>query len=119
RRPAHCTALGKALLASLSDRQARSLLPPVLARLTPRTVTDVDAVIGSLQQVRRDGFARDAEEVSPGLHCFGAYVGVTRSGRRIAVSTSTSAQADATRSRALASAITQLARQIAVEVARS
>lgn len=118
RRPAHCTALGKALLASFSDRQARELLPPVLPRLTPRTVTDVDAVIGSLQQIRQDGFACDSEEVSKGLCCFGAYVGRTRSGRRIAVSTSTPAdRLDARRSRELGMAISRLARQIAVGVA--
>ena len=39
RLPAHCCALGKALLASLSDDALLAVLPDRLQAVTPRTVT--------------------------------------------------------------------------------
>ncbi|MEX2973491.1 IclR family transcriptional regulator [Streptomyces sp. C184] len=72
RLPAHSTALGKALLATHTDDQVRSLLPPVLARLTEHTRTDREQLIEELHTVRAQGYAVDREENTLGLCCFGA-----------------------------------------------
>ncbi|MGB6103832.1 MAG: IclR family transcriptional regulator [Pusillimonas sp.] len=88
RLPAHCCALGKALLASLADEQVLAVLPPKLEALTRHTITQPAKLIEELKEVRRTGIARDREEVAAGLHCFSAYVGQTAAGRRVAVSSS-------------------------------
>jgi DNA-binding IclR family transcriptional regulator len=90
RLPAHTCALGKALLASLDDAQVTALLPASLPAYTPRTLTRLPQLLKQLAEVRSTGIARDAEEVSAGLHCLAAYVGLTPSHRRIAISTSIS-----------------------------
>jgi IclR family acetate operon transcriptional repressor len=68
--PAHCSASGKLILAQLAPAQRRRLLEAApLRRYTPNTVTDVDRIEEELRQVRRDGYAIDAEEFLPGLVC--------------------------------------------------
>ncbi|RXS80272.1 IclR family transcriptional regulator [Streptomyces sp. TM32] len=71
RLPAHSTALGKALLATHTDDQVRSLLPPTLTRMTERTRTDREQLIEELHTVRAQGYAVDREENTLGLCCFG------------------------------------------------
>jgi len=88
RLPAHGCALGKALLASLPPGEAAALLPSELRALTAHTITSLPALLADLDAVRRNGIATDREEVCEGLHCFAAYVGQTRAGRRLAISTS-------------------------------
>ena len=65
RRPAHACALGKVLLAH--DPGAVALLQRrPLASYTPRTVAEPRALAVELAQVRRQGWALDAEEVEMG-----------------------------------------------------
>lgn len=73
RLPAHCTALGKALLAFSADAGASWLSEhQPLARRTPRTQTDPDLVQRELREIRRLGLAYDREEASLGLRCVAA-----------------------------------------------
>ncbi len=117
RRPAHCTALGRALLASYADDEVRQILPRALEPLTPRTITDIDRLLALLGQARATGWATEAGEVSNGLTCFAAYVGQL-AGRRIAVSTSAPLdRLDGRRERKLGMGISRVATQIAVRVA--
>jgi IclR family acetate operon transcriptional repressor len=68
--PAHCSASGKMILSQLAPAQRRRLLEAApLRQYTPNTVTDVDRIEAELKQVRRDGYAIDAEEFLPGLVC--------------------------------------------------
>jgi IclR family transcriptional regulator, acetate operon repressor len=68
--PAHCSASGKMIMSQLAPAQRRRLLEAApLKRFTPNTVTDVDRIEEELKQVRRDGYAIDAEEFLPGLVC--------------------------------------------------
>lgn len=68
--PAHCSASGKMILSQLAPAQRRRLLEAApLRRYTPNTVTDVERIEAELRQVRRDGYAIDAEEFLPGLVC--------------------------------------------------
>lgn len=88
RLPAHACALGKALLAQLSDEEVLRLLPRQLAAITDRTITRHEVLLAELATVRRSGLALDQEEVAAGLNCFAVFAGETPMGRRIAVSTS-------------------------------
>ncbi|MBL1067005.1 IclR family transcriptional regulator [Streptomyces sp. 7-21] len=61
--PPHATAVGKALLAGLPDREVRALLRRTGMRpATERTITTPDAFLAALAAVRRDGFAVDDSE---------------------------------------------------------
>lgn len=69
----HCTALGKAILAWMDHSEAEVLLrTEPLARRTPRTKTDLDAVLAELVITRRRGFSLDEEENEPGIICLAA-----------------------------------------------
>jgi DNA-binding IclR family transcriptional regulator len=74
RAPAHCTALGKALLAGLADAEIRMLYKnqKKLERLTPRTQVSLDGLVSELAVVRKEGIAYDNEEYMPGLRCIAA-----------------------------------------------
>jgi len=66
--PAHCTSVGKVLLAfSAPDVQDRILAQP-LASYTPNTVTDVRRVREELERVRSTGIARSVGEYEVGLN---------------------------------------------------
>ena len=67
--PAHATALGKALLAELTDDEIARLLPRTLPALTDRTVTDRDALCAELAETRTRGYATEAEQGTPGVSC--------------------------------------------------
>jgi DNA-binding IclR family transcriptional regulator len=71
--PVHCTALGKCLLAQLSDDDARRTAgrQPYPA-LTPATITSWDELQRSLEQIRREGVALSHEEYEVGLDSIAA-----------------------------------------------
>lgn len=73
RNPAHCTAVGKALLAFTypSDREIRDWVRrhEPLERRTSKTITTETALVREMARIRRDGYARDLGESEPGVHC--------------------------------------------------
>ncbi|MFN8637471.1 MAG: IclR family transcriptional regulator [Chloroflexota bacterium] len=69
RRPAHCTAAGKAFLAVLPEAEREAILAKPLATFTPRTVTQPELIRQQLAEVRRRGFAWDDEEFLDGVRC--------------------------------------------------
>lgn len=72
--PLHCTANGKALLASLPDDAVRDLLPSALPRHTPATITSRAALLDELAAIRRTGVAFDREEHTDGISAVAAAV---------------------------------------------
>ena len=74
RGPLHCSANGKALLASLSLSQLEDTLPRVLHPVTEHTITDREVLKAQILEVRRTGLAYDFEEYTPGICGCGAYV---------------------------------------------
>ncbi|MFN8623118.1 MAG: IclR family transcriptional regulator [Chloroflexota bacterium] len=67
---AHATGLGKALLAGLPDDEVRRRLDGVvLPAFTPHTITDADALVAAVREVRARGFATDDEEYVIGCRC--------------------------------------------------
>lgn len=73
--PVHCTALGKILVAGLSDGEVQAVLAQTpLERFTPNTIGDARRFREELRQVRKQGFALDREELEEGLMCVGGPV---------------------------------------------
>jgi DNA-binding IclR family transcriptional regulator len=73
RMPAHCTALGKAMLAFSADAgQGWVAQHPELPARTSRTLTDPVLLQRELHDVRRLGLAYDRQEADKGLVCVAA-----------------------------------------------
>jgi IclR family KDG regulon transcriptional repressor len=69
-RPAHGTALGKVLLAALTEGQLdRFLENHELTALTPKTITDPDLLRQELREVARTGVAYDDGEFNAEVRC--------------------------------------------------
>jgi IclR family transcriptional regulator, pca regulon regulatory protein len=75
RLPAHCTAMGKVLLAYLPEDVQDDLIPQLkLERNSPRTITSKQALRTELQHIREDGFAINEQELRPTLQAIAAPV---------------------------------------------
>jgi IclR family acetate operon transcriptional repressor len=69
----HATAAGKAILAHLGEMKVRALIDESgMTRYTPKTLTDVQALLGELERVRSEGYALDDEEEAEGVFCVGS-----------------------------------------------
>lgn len=70
RAPAHCTGLGKAMLAYKPENEIRQLCAEAdLRRFTSNTITDLGELLGELACIRERGYAIDNEEHEPGVKC--------------------------------------------------
>lgn len=68
RLPAHCTSMGRVLLAALPEAQARALIERSdLSPRTPFSLTDPAEIMARLAEVRREGYAVIDQEVELGL----------------------------------------------------
>lgn len=74
RRPAYCTASGKAILAHLPGPRVSAILAGGMPAVTPRTITTPEAMFRHLDEVRRLGYAIDDEERTEGVRCVAATV---------------------------------------------
>src|SRR3954454_5169409 len=72
--PLHCTANGKAILASLPIAEFEKLLPEQLKRYNDKTITSRDELLKELEAVRKDGVAFAREEHIHGICAVGAVV---------------------------------------------
>lgn len=73
RLPLHCTSQGKVILANMPRQDALRLLTRApLDAYTPRTVTDADALLASLDRIRAQGYAEEFEEYKVGLRSVAA-----------------------------------------------
>jgi len=69
-RPAHCTALGKVILAALKpDQLDNFLMRADLTAVTPNSLTDADMLKKNLEDVRQSGIAFDDGEFNPEVRC--------------------------------------------------
>jgi DNA-binding IclR family transcriptional regulator len=74
RRPAYCSAAGKAMLAFRSEAEVDEILARGMPARTPNTVTDPLILKAQLWEVTRRGFASDDEENMEGVRCVAAPV---------------------------------------------
>jgi DNA-binding IclR family transcriptional regulator len=72
---AHCSALGKVLLAFSPEEEVRRIIQTAgLPRFTDNTITDEGELGQALIKIRRQGYAYDLEEILPDLCCVAAPV---------------------------------------------
>jgi IclR family transcriptional regulator, pca regulon regulatory protein len=84
RLPAHCTSLGRMLLAGLSDEEALSLLQASdRPALTRHTVSEPDELLARVRQARKQGWCLVNQELEEGLISLAAPL-TDRSGRTVA-----------------------------------
>jgi IclR family transcriptional regulator, KDG regulon repressor len=70
RAPAHCTGIGKALLAFAEpDVVVAHYRDYPLRAYTPRTITDLNGLLEHLAEIRRQGYALDNVEHEPDVKC--------------------------------------------------
>jgi DNA-binding IclR family transcriptional regulator len=70
---AHCSALGKVLLAYSSESEVKRIIQETgLPRFTPNTITEEEDLFQALVKIRKQGYAYDLEEILPDLCCVGA-----------------------------------------------
>jgi len=73
RLPAHCTGVGKVLLAHLEPEQRAEVINVKgLARFTRNTLTDIKVLENELTRIRAQGYAIDNEEIMDSLRCIAA-----------------------------------------------
>ena len=70
RLPANATAIGKALLSGLTEKEVRRLYAGGMPRLTEQTVTDLEVLTAQLRAVREGGIATEREESTPQMACW-------------------------------------------------
>jgi DNA-binding IclR family transcriptional regulator len=70
--PIHCTAIGKAQIAYVSEEELEKLgILDHMERFTPNTIVDKAKFMKNLKEVAKRGFALDNEEYNPGVSCVG------------------------------------------------
>ena len=69
-RPAHCTALGKIILASLRPDQLKRFLERIdMKPSTKKSITDVAVLLREIAEIKRSGIAFDDGEFNPEVRC--------------------------------------------------
>ena len=69
-RPAHCTALGKVILAALRPDQLQRFVERVeLKPSTEKSITEIPALLREIEEVRRSGIAFDDGEFNLEVRC--------------------------------------------------
>lgn len=75
RRPAHCSALGKVMLAFLPPEEQQLFFSrKTLGKYTEHTITGKQELLEHLKEIRRNGYALDNQELDNGTHCLAAPV---------------------------------------------
>ncbi|CUU05108.1 transcriptional regulator, IclR family [Candidatus Kryptobacter tengchongensis] len=75
RLPAHCTGLGKAMLAFLPEKDVKRIIKEKgLKKFTKNTITNRKKFFEELKRIRERGYAIDDEEIEDGLRCIAAPV---------------------------------------------
>ncbi|WP_263773104.1 IclR family transcriptional regulator [Propionivibrio soli] len=69
RRPAYCTALGKAILANLPIEEADRIFEKPLEKLTEKSVVDRMQLHEEFAHIRMNGYSIDDEGIEVGLYC--------------------------------------------------
>ena len=72
RKPALCTAEGRAVLAFRPEAEVEALIAQGFRPRTPKTITEPDKLRAALAEVRRVGFAREDEQSELGMRSIAA-----------------------------------------------
>jgi IclR family KDG regulon transcriptional repressor len=75
RNPAYATAVGKALLAELTDEDVAEIADRFgFVQLTPATITSTESLLRTVREVRQQGYALNSEEAYPGIGAVAAVI---------------------------------------------
>jgi len=73
--PAHCSAVGKVILAAFDpERQKAFFNQATLTKQTPKTIVQEDELLIELANIAKTGISRECEEYHKGLACIGAAI---------------------------------------------
>jgi IclR family pca regulon transcriptional regulator len=93
RLPAYCSSMGRVLLASKAEKERRALLEALpREKLTARTITGMDELLGAIEQARVNGFAAIDQELELGLRSIA--VPVADAGGKVVAAINVGAQAE-------------------------
>jgi len=71
--PLHSSAVGKAILAFLEQKEQKNVLNGlILTKFTENTITERNCLLSELKHIREDGFSVDRGETHVNLFCVGA-----------------------------------------------
>ena len=71
--PVYCTSMGKAMLAFQPEQSIEQVIAKITFKpFTQKTLRSREALLKSLDRVRRRGYAIDDEEIEVGVRCIGA-----------------------------------------------
>ncbi|MDD3225060.1 MAG: IclR family transcriptional regulator [Clostridium sp.] len=74
-KPMYCTAMGKAMMAELSEKEVEDIWEKSdVKKYTDNTIVDLDSLKENLKKVKLNGFALDNQEVETGIVCEGAAI---------------------------------------------
>ncbi|MEM7534505.1 MAG: IclR family transcriptional regulator [Chloroflexota bacterium] len=109
--PLHCTANGKAFLATLLPTELDHHLSNELTSFTPQTITTRQHLLSELAQIRTHGIAYDREEHTVGICAVGAAIQMPR-GELVAISIPVPSQRFYGNEEKLVAALLSVTRQI-------
>lgn len=73
--PMYCTAVGKSMMSYMNDNEIKKIWDSsTIMQITPKSIVDFDEYMTTINQVRKEGFARDEEENELGIRCIGAAI---------------------------------------------
>lgn len=76
RLPMYCVAVGKAIMAAMSDPEIAAVFQASnIVAVTPKTITTLPELIDQISQIRRQGYAIDDEENEIGVKCIATALG--------------------------------------------
>jgi DNA-binding IclR family transcriptional regulator len=74
-RPLYCSAVGKAILAEMTDEEVKYIWNnSMIEKKTEHTITTLSKLMEDLKEVRTKGYALDNEENELGVRCIAACV---------------------------------------------
>ena len=115
----HSTGVGKALLAGFPDAEVRALLARTgMPAATEKTITDPDAFIAELEQIRAAGYAVDDNEQEIGVRCLAVPVPDSPTAAAISISGPAGRVTEAAQERIIP-VLRDIARQLSGALARS
>jgi len=115
---AHCTALGKVMLAHMPEHVWQEVVDKKgLPRFSPTTITTVEGLVAEMERIRQRGYAVDNGETGENVRCFTAPIRDYTDSVVAAISISGPArQIPTTRDRELSEAVQQAARMISAKL---
>jgi DNA-binding IclR family transcriptional regulator len=72
--PMYCTAMGKAILATMTNSCVRNLMDGKLKPRTANTLVTMDLLMEDLEKIRKNGYSVDNREFEEGIGCIGAAI---------------------------------------------